>query len=283
VRRQVGGPSSRFDRCFFVVPFAQGDGWIRFSRPPWFSITSHVSRLDERSRGFMRFHCDSGDPRHCPSEHLPATVWVLFRSHCLLFAMPAGSPSQGTNRLVTLRPSAMPRVWNSFRHFASIKAIPNDPISRRGNVRVSLSIHLSAWRPAAPVKSLDSTRAFARRRRVFRSITSVETQHRRAFSWSVDVDRRHPYRTNSLDSSCRRVDFPTKSRFGESTDSFVDDKRETHFVCAIPRFTVFELDHVFSTGRASKIGKASIQTDRLAEFTYRFIILTRSPRCLDSR
>jgi hypothetical protein len=141
VRRQVGGPSSRFDRCFFVVPFAQGDGWIRFSRPPWFSITSHVSRLDERSRGFMRFHCDSGDLRHCPSEHLPASILVLFRSHCLLFALPAGSPPQGTNRLVTPRPSAMPRVWNSFRHFASIKAIPNDPISRRGNVRVSLSIH----------------------------------------------------------------------------------------------------------------------------------------------
>jgi hypothetical protein len=127
VRRQVGGPSSRFDRCFFVVPFAQGDGWIRFSRPPWFSITSHVSRLDERSRGFMRFHCDSGDLRHCPSEHLPASILVLFRSHCLLFALPAGSPPQGTNRLVTPRPSAMLAFGTRFDTSRRSRQFPTIP------------------------------------------------------------------------------------------------------------------------------------------------------------
>jgi hypothetical protein len=68
--------------------------------------------------------------------------------------------------------------------------------------------------------------------------------------------------------------FPTESRFGESTGNSVGDKRETHFVCAVPKSSRFRLVVLNNAGRAS-LGKASIQTDRLAEFTYRFIALAR--------
>jgi hypothetical protein len=103
----------------------------------------------------------------------------------------------------------MARVWNSLRHFASIKAIPNDSVCRRDNVRVSLSILLSAWRPAAPVKLGHSTRDFNVPTSTSRS-TYLETPTYRALSRSVEGDRRHPHREFSLDDSCRRVDFTTK-------------------------------------------------------------------------
>lgn len=103
----------------------------------------------------------------------------------------------------------MARVWNSLRHFASIKAIPNDSFFRRDDVRVSTAILLSAWRPAAPVKSLGSTRAFARPSRASLSITSVETyMFARCLGASKSTGGIHA--ESMLDGSCRRVDFSTK-------------------------------------------------------------------------
>lgn len=88
--------------------------------------------------------------------------------------------------------------------------------------------------------------------------------------------------SNWLDNPCRRVDFPTKlASVRAPIVSWMINGNPLR-MCD-PEVQCSRTRPCFLNRRASKIGKASIQTDRLAEFTYRFIILIRSPRRIDGR
>jgi len=86
-------------------------------------------------------------------------------------------------------------------------------------------------------------------------------------SWSDEIDRGQPPRACSLDGSCRRADFSTKleSVRAPMVPWMINEKPTSYVRSRGPKFPN-------SHKRFSEIGKASIQTDRLAEFTYRLII-----------
>jgi len=280
-----------------VVPLAKGEGWNRFSRRSWLlwswlpceywslSARIHVD-FSNSDRAVLRLY--EIPLRLWRSPPLPVRVsscldhngWpvalltfgIAFRSVFFL----------GTNPLVTLRPSAMARVWNPFRHFASIKAIPNDSFSRRDNVRVSLSISRQRGALRRPWSmTLDAGLRSSPPNILYRLLQSKHSIVARRLGASKSTGGIHLKLVRSRFVPARRL--LNETRFGESTVSPVDDKRETHFVCAVPRSKVLELGDTHSLPRVPKIGKASIQTDRLAEFTYRFIILVHQPNRLDGR
>jgi hypothetical protein len=152
------------------------------------------------------------------------------------------------------------------RHFASIKAIPNDSICRRDDVsRFAIDSPVSV----APCGAREVSHSTRNCLPAEHSRSTSETRHRRALSWSVEIDRGHPHQ---IDDSCRRVDlFITKlDSVRAPIVSWMINEKPTSYVRS--RGSFFSISTLFSQQRESRIGKASIQTDRLAEFTYRFII-----------
>lgn len=112
--------------------------------------------------------------------------------------------------------------------------------------RVSLSILLSAWRPAAPVKLCPSTWDFGVPVKYF----SIRSSRNANLSRVVRERRRRPEATTSSFARsfvpARRLHHET--RFGESTDSSADDKREpTSYLRS--RGSIFSNSTLFSQKR----------------------------------
>lgn len=212
-----------------VVPFALGVFRIVFPVGPGLSSRTPIGRRPvsfslfpssvERFCGFMWFLGDDYDRRHCPSELLPALFASVFRSPSL--ARPRSRPPTRKSLvpLVTLRPSAKLAFRTYFDTSRRSRQFPTIPYPPR---------ILVVFRDRLPILP---------------RLSSFEThEHRAPFgAWkSTGGDQAELIH---LDTSRRRADFATKFRFGESTGNSAGDKRETHFVCAVPKSTLYADRH----------------------------------------